>query len=166
MIEPTAELKHDDLPREESFIVRVKKSLSLAGSWDVRWVTVEPLILIYMLASGVHAPALSSLTYHKVCIHKYHSTITCDNLHNSSNKHKEDYVQGVTSFWFLLHNVANELPAIFLSFLYGSLSDNFSRKLALTLPCLGQTISIFGYLLNSVFIDSHVAYLLIGQTIS
>ena len=93
-------------------------------------------------------------------------TKICDILHNETYHDLEDQVQTETSHWFLWQNLCYELPAILLSFLYGSLSDHYSRKLALALPSLGQAISMANYVLNSVYMHWHVGYLLVGQLIS
>ena len=93
-------------------------------------------------------------------------THICEILHNETYHDLEDQVQTETSHWFLWQNLCYELPAIMLSFLYGSLSDHYSRKLALVLPSLGQALSMANYVLNSVYMEWHVGYLLVGQLIS
>ncbi len=32
-------------------------------SWDPRWVTVEPVIFLFMFSWGIHSPAINGLTY-------------------------------------------------------------------------------------------------------
>ena len=101
-----------------------------------------------------------------MCLSKVNDSNICDNLHNETYHDLEDAVQTQTSHWFLWQNLCYEIPAIVLSFLYGSLSDHYSRKLALALPSLGQALSMANYVLNSVYMEWHVGYLLVGQVIS
>ncbi len=109
---------------------------------------------------------MAVFSYRKVCLREVNDSFICDNLHNKSHHDLEDVVQSQTSYWFLWQNLCYELPAIVLSFLYGSVSDHYSRKLALALPSLGQALSMCNYLINSVYMDWHVGYLLVGQVIS
>ena len=132
-----------------------------------RIITVEPPVFLFMFAIGMHAPALQALTYHKVCLmdFEFHPSV-CENLKNESYHSEEDMVQTGSSHWFLYQNLCFELPAIVLSFFYGSLSDHFSRRLGLALPLFGQTLSVLNYIISSVYMKSHVGYILIGQIIS
>lgn len=101
-----------------------------------------------------------------MCLAEVNDSYICDNLHNKTYHDLEDVVQSHTSHWFLWQNLCYELPAIVLSFVYGSLSDHYSRKLALALPSLGQALSMCNYVINSMYMEWNVAYLLVGQVIS
>ena len=35
----------------------------LNQSWDSRWITVEPVIFLFMFSFGIHTPAINGLTY-------------------------------------------------------------------------------------------------------
>ena len=133
--------------------------------WKPRTVTVEPVLFFFTFALALQGPAVSALVYRKVCLSKYDVNV-CDNLKNSSNHAAEDDVQGGSSHWFLYHNLCFEIPAVLVSFLYGSLSDNVSRRLTLALPAVGQMLSTTNFVVTSVYLESHVGYTLIGQLIS
>ena len=53
-----------------------------------------------------------------------------------------------------------------MSFFYGSLSDHVGRKMTLILPTIGQAISMANYIIQSVHMEYHVGYILIGRMIS
>ena len=69
-------------------------------------------------------------------------------------------------FHCIINSLILQVPAIVLSFLYGSLSDHYSRRLALALPSVGQALSMANYVLNSYMMDWDVGFLLVGQIIS
>ena len=129
-------------------------------------ITAEPYIFLFMFAQGVHGPAVAALTYHKVCMMRYGNIDICDNLKNGSFNTEEDIVQTGSSHWFLYQTLAFEVPAIVMSFFYGSLSDHFSRRLSMALPALGQAISVANYMICAAIPHSHVGLLIIGHVIS
>ena len=129
-------------------------------------ITSEPVLLAFMLGMGLYDPTIRALTYHKICLMELNDTFICDNLHNASFKEQEDIVQTQSSYWFIYMQMCFELPAIFLSFFYGSLGDHVSRRMALLLPCLGQALAMLNYVMCSIYLDSHVGFILIGQTIT
>lgn len=131
------------------------------SKWKARKVTIEPVLILFILGGGLSYPAVKALFYRKVCLSHFNATI-CDNLHSNSNHVEEDIVQQETSHWFLWENYCYEIPAIIMAFLYGSLSDHFSRRLAIMLPFVGQIITLGNIMLNSIFLNWHVRYMLVG----
>ena len=75
-------------------------------------------------------------------------------------------MQSEASHWILYEHLAFELPSLVVSFLYGFLSDHVSRKIALILPIIGQVLCMSNYIIQSVYIDAHIGFLLIGRVIS
>ncbi len=157
---------HIDTPTQDMEFRTEKKSQNVFMRLR-RTITVEPPVLLFMFAIGLHGPALQGLTYHKVCFMDFnYDHSICSNLKNESFYIQEDEVQSGSSHWFLYQNLCFEIPAIILSFFYGSLSDHFSRKLGLVLPLIGQSMAVANYIINAVYLEMHVGYILIGQVIS
>lgn len=134
-------------------------------SWLRTTVTIEVILFLYNFGGTLVHPTVQALVYRKVCLQKYNVTI-CDSLELGGHKHQEEDVQTDSSHWYLAEHLCFEIPSILLSSFYGSLSDNMSRKAALLLPAIGQILSTTNYVLNSVYMDLPVSYILIGPTIS
>lgn len=131
------------------------------------YITVEPIIFFYMFAGGVLFPAVSKLTYEKVCMESFpDDNSVCDKLHDSNYTQQENVVQTTSAHWFLYQHLSFDVPAIILSFIYGNVSDHFSRRMALILPIVGQALTCINYILCSIYIKSNVAYIIIGHLIS
>ena len=128
-------------------------------------VTIEVVLFLYIFGSVLMGPAVQALIYKKVCLEAYNLTI-CDNLDKTENKDHEDRVQTDASHWYLVLGLCFEVPSILLSSFYGSLSDNFSRKAALTLPLIGQLCSTTNYVINSYFMDLPVGFIAFGPIMS
>ena len=130
-----------------------------------RAIHVEPILFFFMFGTSLLWPTIQALIYRKVCLKKFNQSI-CDNLSNSSYKDEENMVQTDAAHWFLLENICFEIPSIIFTFFYGSLGDNVSRKLTLILPAVGQIFSAANYIVNAMYIDLHVGYILIGPLFS
>merc|ERR1712168_1402047 len=50
-----------------------------------------------------------------------------------------------------------------MSFVYGALGDNVSRRLALLLPCIGQLVAMSIYIYAGSLIQSPIEILLVAQ---
>ena len=149
-------------------------SITMSTSYEVyvpsqrRWfaklrefVTVEPVLLLVSMAKALMLPTLAALTYRKVCLSHFSVNI-CNDLHNDSLKEIEIVVQVKSSYWLLVLNLSKSIPAFFLCFFYGSLSDKVSRKAALLIPVCGHVLGSLVYLIQSIYIELPVASLLIG----
>ncbi|KAK3599656.1 hypothetical protein CHS0354_029119 [Potamilus streckersoni] len=135
-------------------------------SFDLKRITVEPLMFLYMFTTFFNILTLQDLVFQKVCYDKY-DTYTCKQLHNTSYKNVEDDVQKATSRWILYINVAMGIPALFvLLFFMGPICDRVSRKLPLIIPLIGSLLSTVNNLVNSVYMSAPVGYLLIGSAIN
>ena len=130
----------------------------------VREITVEPVIFLFSLAA-LQYPAVQALYYHKVCL-SWYSTEICNHIQNGSFPVEEDEVQTETSHWFLYDIICFEIPSIFVSSIYGTICDSWSRKLTLVLPILGQILSATNTLVIALVQDSPVGFLLFGRLLS
>lgn len=138
--------------------------------FNIRNITVEPVLFLYFFAAYIVIPTLQALAYHKVCIQKYNASF-CSQLQNVTfqKEHAEesDYVQTETSHLILLANIAMTIPACFTVFCFlGSFGDKVGRKFPILLPTVGAIIQAFAGLLNAAFPSSSVYFLLIGPAIS
>ncbi|XP_076464411.1 proton-coupled folate transporter-like [Babylonia areolata] len=138
--------------------------------FNLRDITVEPVLFLYMFAVNVVLPTLQALAYFKVCIQRYNASF-CQQLRNVTfqQEHSEenDYVQSTTSHWILLANVAMTIPACFTVMLFlGSFGDKVGRKFPVVLPILGAVAQSLASLLNAVFPYAPLGFLLIGPLLS
>ncbi|KAL8619698.1 hypothetical protein ACOMHN_025784 [Nucella lapillus] len=134
--------------------------------FNLRDITVEPVLFLYMFASNIVFPTLQALTYFKVCVQKYNTSF-CQQLKNVTfqQEHAEenDYVQSTTSYWILLGNIAMTAPACFTVVLFlGSFGDKVGRKFPIMLPIIGAIIHALASLLNALFPYAPLSLLLIG----
>lgn len=138
--------------------------------FNVRDITVEPVLFLYMFAANIAFPTLQALIYHKVCIQKFNNSF-CQGLRNvtfqQEHGDENDYVQSTTSHWILLGNVAMTLPACFTVLLFlGSFGDKVGRKFPILLPLVGAIIQAIASLLNAVFPAAPLYLLLIGPLLN
>ena len=155
----------EPIPIEYREHVAVVRAEPRRPTWQPRLINIEPVIFLFVVASALMDPTISALVYKKICVAKFNYNI-CESLHHSNHSDEEDAVQGESSHWILYHNLCYEIPAILLALLYGSFSDNVSRRAAIALPCIGQMISGLTFIVNAYYIDSYVGYTLFGQIIS
>ncbi|KAL3873873.1 hypothetical protein ACJMK2_036956 [Sinanodonta woodiana] len=135
-------------------------------SFDLKRITVEPLMFLYMFTTFFNLLTLQDLVFQKVCNAKY-DNYTCSHLHNASYKTVEDEVQKASSRWILYFNVAMGVPSLFvLLFFMGPVADRVSRKFPLIIPLLGTLLSTVNSLVNSVFMSAPIGFLLIGSAIN
>ncbi len=112
------------------------------------YMTVEPILLVFMFAQFLSYSMFQQLLHSMAC----DSNPDCRNrsLNGTSGgcntpSEVEKQVQTDTSHWLLYVNLALGLPSIVFSLLYGSISDQMGRKLFIFLPA-------FGALLNTAII--------------
>ncbi len=130
----------------------------------VTQVSVEPIMLLFTL-SRLEAPAMLALFYRKVCLTMFTPGV-CEHLSNGSFPQEEDAVQAQTSHWFLYTIICFEVPSIFMSTIYGTICDSWSRKATLMLPLVGQILSTLNTIAVSAVRDSPVGLLLLGRLVS
>ena len=131
--------------------------------------TVEPVLLVFMFSSFLSYSVFQQLVRHMICQQTPNCTEKDFSSRNSSSKLEcnepsdiEQDVQSRTSHWILYVNLATGIPSIFVSMLYGSLSDQMGRRFFLALPAVGSIVNA-GIILQVVYMDSlPLGYLLFG----
>lgn len=134
--------------------------------------TVEPILLVFMFASFLSYSAFQQLVHRMVC----QQTLNCSD-HGAGEKGNssggaqecsvisdvEQTVQSRSSHWLLYVNLASGLPSIFLSMIYGSLSDRLGRKIFIALPPIGSIVNTAVILLVFYLEDTlPIAFFLLG----
>ena len=140
-----------------------QRTVATWRAW-LQMVTVEPTIFLASVAGGLAAPTNSALWYRKVCLASFNVSV-CDQLTNETNCDAEEATQKMTSQWMFYETVCHIIPALVLTFVFGSWSDKVSRRIPLFLPMFGSLISSTNYLLNAIFPGGPLWVLLIGQLV-
>ncbi|XP_078682545.1 lysosomal proton-coupled steroid conjugate and bile acid symporter SLC46A3-like isoform X2 [Branchiostoma floridae x Branchiostoma belcheri] len=133
-------------------------------AWLRKYLTVEPVMLLYMTGAFLQFPILQQLVYQKICIQKYNNTNLCSNL--SGHKTEEKFVETTASQYLLYLNVANVIPSVLVLFFLGSWTDRFGRKTAMVMPSVGALISATNLIIQSTYIYAALPYLFIGSIVA
>ena len=143
-------------------------TISICGrSFNLKSITVEPVMFLYMYMTYTQFLTFQALIYHKICLDNYNESV-CDDLNkNDTLKTQEKFVQEHTSTWILYCNLAFAIPSIFAVILFiGPWGDRVGRKLPLIFPIIGALSYSVSNLINSVYIHAPLGYLLIGNVIN
>ena len=133
------------------------------------WLTVEPILLLYMFSNFLSYSSLQEFLEHLVCSR----TANCTESPNSSSPNSckvvetvSQEVQAESSHWLLYLNLASGIPSILMSLLYGSLSDQLGRKLFIVLPAVGSLFNA-AVILQLVYMRETlpISFLLIGSLV-
>ncbi|XP_013413774.1 proton-coupled folate transporter [Lingula anatina] len=128
---------------------------------DMRLViTIEPATFLYILSLYCSWPAAQALYIEKVCMGKYKSEEICSNL--TFHDVERDYVQTESSRWFFYSICLETFPSMIAASFMGSWGDQINRKIPIVIPIIGLLIMHSNFLLNSIFIDWHPAFVLIS----
>ena len=132
----------------------------------VQSLTVEPLAVLYYMGLSFLSPTDNALWYLKVCLKLYHDNFICDNLSkNESYAEMEKRVQTQNSEWNFYRTLCHGVPLMLVTFLYGSWSDRFSRRLPMLLSLFGLLINSVLYMLSSILPESSLGFLLLSNFI-
>ena len=131
-------------------------------------ITIEPLMFLYYLSAGLERPTNSGLWYRKVCMIMYNDEWTCDNINtNETLEDWEDEVQKVNSEWNFYDDICRSAPSMLLTFfVYGSVSDQISRKIPIALPILGNILVYIIHIFAAKYIRSSGGYMLLASLIT
>jgi PCFT/HCP family folate transporter-like MFS transporter 1/3 len=144
------------------------------------YMTVEPILLVFMFSQFLSYPVYQNLIRSIVCDRTPNCTLNSPSSSNETSlsgafahvenetsctmpSDVEKQVQAETSHWILYTNLALGLPSICFSIFYGSVSDRLGRKLFIILPALGAAMNT-GVILEIAYLrDSLPLYMcLIG----
>ncbi|XP_063905076.1 probable peptidoglycan muropeptide transporter SLC46 [Zophobas morio] len=120
-------------------------------------ITVEPILICYVLPSVMASIATQNLNLEKACrVNLELSTDVCDALtiRNSSgyNQSDEVVVQKLVSTMNIWKSVIQSLVPSFLLLFLGSWSDRHQRrKPCILLPIIGEVLTCTGFLLSTYF---------------
>ncbi|XP_031621409.1 thymic stromal cotransporter homolog [Contarinia nasturtii] len=131
-----------------------------------RYITVEPMMFLYMFAFQLTTVIEQELFVRKACMvnHGVEAKI-CDNLKNETynNIHKE--VQITVSTFLQWNHIAGYVFPIVISLFIGSWSDRRGRKIPLLIGLTGKLIYVLGILLNIHYEKWPVEYIIFTATI-
>jgi PCFT/HCP family folate transporter-like MFS transporter 1/3 len=126
-----------------------------------QFITVEPVLFLFMFCALIDRTVLQQLAYRKICDVEYNHT-TCHNLTDS----QQNVVQKKTSNWTIYQSIAFTVSSICSSLVFGSWSDSVGRKSIMILPPIGAALMSVNHLLNIHFCQLDVNYLLVGVIVS
>lgn len=136
------------------------------------WITVEPIVFVYMFASFLSYPTFQQLIYSSVCSMTPNcSTVVTARVTGTNNNGSsydnasnpvENAVRSEVSRWILYSNLAMSIPAILAALFYGSLSDLLGRKLFIVLPAFGGMLNTFLIIVVSYTVPDKMYLFLIG----
>ncbi|KAJ7991119.1 hypothetical protein DPEC_G00293950 [Dallia pectoralis] len=132
--------------------------MSICGKWIRTYVTVEPVIFLYMTSAFIMTPALQQQVIVKVCYERFQDTDNCSRPEHY--KDSEELIEDRSSYLLLLLNCVTSLVSIPPALLLGSWSDRSSRKAVMLLPCLASLVSAGAFIALSLLEDASVYWLL------
>ena len=122
----------------EEFIQICKHKVIL--TW--RNITIEPVVVFYLLSIGMKEVIRSNLLLDKACLVKLgFNHTTCDNLSETGDAENDkafNAVQTTVSDYERTLNLAATAPRILFALLAGTWSDSNGRKLIIAVPIFGQ----------------------------
>ncbi|XP_072182266.1 proton-coupled folate transporter-like [Diadema setosum] len=135
-------------------------------------ITVEPVILLFFLAYSIIATLRAEYISLRIRgdfgirenAKRDMWTDNCNEMRNATNgaiRHLEA-AQAEASYWLLIYNLVEILPALFVSPLIGAWSDRIGRKKAMLLPTVGYLIGATMWVII-VSLDASKSYLTIAH---
>ncbi len=125
----------------------------------IKLITIEPVTLLYTMSIGIQYPAEAALIYERVCQDRFYDNPgICENLFNESYADQENIVQGDVAQMNMYAGFCAIIPTIILTFIYGIVSDQYSRKKVIGFPFIGMVFEILILILMVVIpsIPTHV----------
>ncbi|KAK3872835.1 hypothetical protein Pcinc_022090 [Petrolisthes cinctipes] len=128
--------------------------------WVLRKVTVEPVLLFYIIGWSVQAAITTNMLLEKVCREQNFNPEVCANLsaHLDAQTSVQEEVSTINMYLELLTNI----PAVFFALFLGSWSDKHGRKIPMLLPPCGSLIATLVYLGNAYWFESPSMYILLA----
>ncbi|KAH1008084.1 hypothetical protein HUJ04_005228 [Dendroctonus ponderosae] len=148
----------EGLPSNEVGMKR-KRTFMSSAKYMISHMTIEPVLVFYILPSMMITIAVQNLNLEKACrVNLGISAEHCDAIANRSELAYPDYqrdeeqVQTLATYMTILKNIIESvIPGIILLFL-GAWSDKFQkRKPCMLVPVLGDVLSVTGLLFCTYF---------------
>lgn len=119
-------------------------------------ITVEPLIIAYMLSSILCGPALLNLEYEKACrVNLQYNDTVCEAILTGTHENFSEHNANVTNILTNIHSWQSPLQTItplILIFFLGAYSDRHNiRKPFIIAPIFGEFFAVAGCILCVVF---------------
>ncbi|CAH0564017.1 unnamed protein product [Brassicogethes aeneus] len=117
----------------------------------IKKITVEPTLVLYMMAFMVTSVVEQAFFVHKACTvdHGYNATI-CDNISDEQYKNISKEIQITVSTFHLWNDIAGHIGQIILAFFLGAWSDKRGRKITLLFGLVGKLYYSFMIVVNSL----------------
>ncbi|XP_050298296.1 proton-coupled folate transporter isoform X2 [Anthonomus grandis grandis] len=157
----------------------LRQSLHLSSPYDsspktfchylIKWlsyITVEPTMVLYMMAFMITSVVEQSFFVYKACTvnHGYNDTI-CKNINNKTYENITKEVQITVSTFHQWNDIAGHVGQILLAFFMGAWSDRRGRKLPLLMGLLGKLYYSVMIVVNSLQPTWPVEYIVYTATL-
>ncbi|XP_037781659.1 uncharacterized protein LOC119578020 [Penaeus monodon] len=108
-------------------------------------ITVEPALLLYMLAYGLCFVYTTQMWVEKICyFHFHYDEEICKNLDTGMYPEEQGAVHRMTTRYNVHNHLIEYLPAALIVLVLGALSDNRDRRLPIIIPMVGIAIMKLG----------------------
>ncbi|CAH1180344.1 unnamed protein product [Phaedon cochleariae] len=130
------------------------------------YITVEPTLVLYMLAFMTTSVIEQSFYVYKACTvnHGYNKTI-CDNINDKQYANFTKQVQTTTATFHLWNSVAGHFFPIILALFMGAWSDRRGRKLPLLIGLGGKLLFSAMMVVNTLMTEWPVEYVIYTATL-
>ncbi|KAJ8732266.1 hypothetical protein PYW08_014996 [Mythimna loreyi] len=133
-------------------------------------VSVEPIVLCYVIPAMLTTLAIQNLNLEKACrINLNYSTEVCDALNSRQTENytlEEEEVQKVTASVTLWKNIVQTVFPVIIMLFVGAWSDKTGkRKAIIMLPIVGEVLSCLGLILNTYFFSLPIQVLAFAEVI-
>ncbi|XP_042883936.1 solute carrier family 46 member 3-like [Penaeus japonicus] len=113
-------------------------------------VTVEPFMLLNVLAWTLQTTLVTNLVLEKVCERRHnHTALECQNI-SGLGATEEGAIQREATWLLMVQELVANLPAVLYVLVLGSWSDKYGRKLPMLLPFVGSVLATIIYMTNAL----------------
>ncbi|GCB72936.1 hypothetical protein scyTo_0006544 [Scyliorhinus torazame] len=114
---------------------------------------VEPVIALYTLSGMVDVLLIQQYIYRRIWENETNSSyiengsnFSCHQNHSDPVYIKQQVVQGISSHFFMYMALLQSVPGLIVTFILGTYSDHYGRRLSLLLPTVGAMLASLGIL--------------------
>ncbi|XP_054724415.1 proton-coupled folate transporter-like [Uloborus diversus] len=130
----------------------------------LKYITVEPILLLYMLIIFMESNALQELIFIKSCL-KIHHPVNISFCDYAKKGNLTDALNEATS-WMRYNSAVLSLFTFITSFYVAAWCDKFGRKIPMLIPPIGTAIAAVINCVLSSYIETHVAFFLVSSCVS